>query len=186
MIIAKILATTGITKRTNMEKNWLEKPEQGHNLLSLISEWNERGMYSNITKPKSWSGQPLDTPHWSDAINTKKRGSYWNYPKMWGEPLNKSKRFYTDTNYYDVPPHYGMPRSKKSEWPERLLRDDRVPEDINEYYINKNLPVPRNIPEQWLNDDASTRAYLSALEAKRTESPPATLKTWKNLLNLLK
>ncbi len=176
-----------------MENNWLEKPEQGHNLLDLSSKQNNFQMpevltkalhgYYNYTPPETFSGQRK--PHHTDAINTKKRGSYWNYPKMWGEPLDKSKRFYTDTNYYDIPSHYGMPRSKKSEWPERLLRDDRVPEDINEYYINKNLPVPRNIPEQWLDDDASTRAYISALEAKRTESNPWTSIN-KTLLNFLK
>jgi len=149
------------------------------NLLDLLKK-SFSSTYNNMTRPNA------DQPHWSDGINTKKTdSSYWNYPKMRGEPLDKSKRFYTDDNYYDMPPNYGMPRNKKSRWPERILRNDRVPEDINDYYVGKNLPVPRNIPEQWLGDDASTRAYMSALETKRTESPPATLKTYKTIFNLL-
>lgn len=175
-----------------MEKIWSEQPEYRHNLLDLSSKQNNFQMpevlikalhgYYNYTPPKTFSGQRK--PHYTDTINPKKKGSYWN-TEMWGKPSDKSKRFYTDSNYYDIPPHYGMPRNKKQQWANRLLRNENVPEDINQYYINKNLPVPRNIPEQWLDDDLSTRAYISALEAKRTESNPWTSIN-KTLLNFLK
>ena len=78
------------------------------NLLDLLKK-SFSSTYNNMTRPNA------DQPHWSDGINTKKTdSSYWNYPKMRGEPLDKSKRFYTDDNYYDMPPNYGMPRNKKS------------------------------------------------------------------------
>ena len=66
-----------------MENNWLEKPEQGHNLLDLSSKQNNFQMpevltkalhgYYNYTPPETFSGQRK--PHHTDAINTKKRGS---------------------------------------------------------------------------------------------------------------
>ena len=78
-----------------MENNWLEKPEQSHNLLSMISELNERGMYYNITKPKSWSGQPLDISHWSDNYE-RKPSTYANFPKLWGDPKEAGTRFWNE------------------------------------------------------------------------------------------
>jgi len=71
---------------------------------------------------------------------------------------------------YTMPPNYGLPRNKKTNWPERLLRDDRFPEDINDYYVSKNLPVPRNIPKYFMDNDENKRTYIAALEAKRAPS----------------
>ena len=187
-------------------------------------------MYSNITKPKSWSGQPLDTPHWTDDYEKKHQlSTYFNLPKLWGDPQfipskEAGTRFWNDPaptgkeytsgqqnkdisneladprfwsnikgmltgkspaertaahkDLYEYPPHYGLPRNKTQTWPERLLRDERVPEDINQYYISKNLPVPRNIPEKWYQNDTNLRGYLSGLEGHRSQS--------QNLFNLLK
>ena len=128
-----------------MEKIWSEQPEYRHNLLDLSSKQNNFQMpevltkalhgYYNYTPPETFSGQRK--PHHTDAINPIKRNPYW-----------KGQEYAPDDNYYDIPSHYGMPRNKKQQWADRLLRNENVPEDINQYYINKSAgATPEPEPE---------------------------------------
>ena len=52
--------------------------------------------YYNYTPPETFLGERK--PHYSDNMEEYERGSYWNYPKAWGNQ-NPATRFYNDPKF---------------------------------------------------------------------------------------
>jgi len=97
--------------------------------LNIASDLNRKGMYYNITKPKS------DIPHWSDDLE-KKPLEYWNTPKLWGDPKEKGTRFWNEDSRKSTDDDYTLKDLKKDVSNE--LQDPRFWSNIKGMFTGKS------------------------------------------------